>query len=39
MNKFEGTTSIPFSKGDNEHIAVKIIDERGIESLVTKQLE
>ncbi len=30
---FKGTVSIPFEKGDNAKIAVKIIDDRGIESL------
>lgn len=38
LKKFHGTTSLPFEKGDYEQIAVKIIDSRGIESLVTKQL-
>jgi adenine-specific DNA-methyltransferase len=30
---FKGTVSLPFKKGDNCKIAVKIIDDRGIESL------
>ena len=30
---FKGTVSLPFEKGDNAKIAVKIIDDRGIESL------
>jgi len=29
----KGTLSLPFKKGDNAKIAVKIIDDRGIESL------
>ena len=31
--KYEGTESIPFETGSNKRIAVKIIDDRGIESL------
>jgi adenine-specific DNA-methyltransferase len=30
---FNGTVSLPFAKGDNSKIAVKIVDDRGIESL------
>jgi len=30
---FRGTVSLPFDKGENRKIAVKIIDDRGIESL------
>jgi len=30
---FSGTVSLPFAKGDNSKIAVKIVDDRGIESL------
>ncbi len=33
IGSFEGTLSLPFEKGDNAKIAVKIIDDRGIESL------
>jgi len=33
MDKFHGTKSIPFEPGDNRCIAVKIVDDRGIESL------
>ena len=30
---FKGEVSLPFEKGGNAKIAVKIIDDRGIESL------
>ena len=33
IKAFKGTASLPFEKGDNAKIAVKIIDDRGIESL------
>jgi adenine-specific DNA-methyltransferase len=33
LEKFNGTVSMPFEKGPNGRIAVKIIDDRGIESL------
>ncbi|MGA2227658.1 MAG: site-specific DNA-methyltransferase, partial [Syntrophobacteraceae bacterium] len=33
MEAFRGTVSLPFNKGNNAKIAVKIIDDRGIESL------
>jgi len=33
IEAFRGTVSLPFEKGDNSKIAVKIIDDRGIESL------
>ena len=39
MKNYHGTKSLPFMKGENEQIAVKIIDDRGIESLVIKQIE
>ena len=35
---FQGTISEKFKKGINEKIAVKIVDNRGIESLIVKQL-
>ena len=31
IEAFKGTVSLPFEKGDNAKIAVKIIDDRGIE--------
>lgn len=33
LHKFHGTVSLPFEAGDNRKIAVKIVDNRGIESL------
>ena len=33
LAKFHGTVSLPFPAGDNRKIAVKIVDDRGIESL------
>jgi len=39
LERFSGVTSIPFSAGEHEKIAVKIIDNRGIESFVIKGLE
>ena len=33
LDKFQGTVSLPFEAGDNKKIAVKIVDDRGIESL------
>ncbi len=38
LEKFSGVESIPFSAGENKKIAVKIIDNRGIESFVVKKL-
>ena len=39
INKFSGTQSVPFELGNKKKIAVKVIDNRGIESLVVKALE
>jgi len=33
IEAYRGTVSLPFEAGDNKRIAVKIIDDRGIESL------
>ncbi|MDH7479464.1 MAG: DNA methyltransferase [Syntrophomonadaceae bacterium] len=33
IKKFKGTVSLPFSPGEHRRIAIKIIDDRGIESL------
>lgn len=38
LERFSGVESLPFSAGDNNKIAVKIIDNRGIESLVIRKL-
>ena len=39
MEQFSSVESLPFLAGDNKKIAVKIIDNRGIESFVIKKLE
>lgn len=39
LEKFHGTKSLPFETGDNKKIAVKIIDDRGIESLKVMNLD
>ncbi|QWD86377.1 site-specific DNA-methyltransferase [Polynucleobacter paludilacus] len=39
LAKFGGTISIPFEAGENKRIAVKIVDDRGIESLKVLDLE
>ena len=33
LDCFHGTVSLPFEAGDNGKVAVKIVDDRGIESL------
>jgi adenine-specific DNA-methyltransferase len=33
LDKFHGTVSLPFEAGNNRKVAVKIVDDRGIESL------
>ena len=33
LEQFHGTLSLPFSAGENKRVAVKIVDDRGIESL------
>ncbi len=39
INAYHGTESLPFKAGDHQRAAVKIIDDRGIESLKIIQLE
>lgn len=39
LSKFHGTISLPFEAGENKKIAVKIVDDRGIESLKVIPLE
>ncbi|MDP8259546.1 MAG: site-specific DNA-methyltransferase [Candidatus Gygaella obscura] len=39
LDKFSGVESLPFSGGENKKIAVKIIDNRGIEAFVVKKLD
>ncbi len=38
LEHFHGTVSLPFEAGDNKKIAVKIVDDRGIESLKVMDL-
>lgn len=33
LDAYSGTRSLPFAAGDNRRIAVKLVDDRGIESL------
>jgi adenine-specific DNA-methyltransferase len=39
IEAYRGTVSLPFEIGDNRRIAVKIIDDRGIESLKIIEVE
>ncbi|MDC8802762.1 site-specific DNA-methyltransferase [Halomonas pacifica] len=39
LGKYHGTRSLPFEPGDNRCIAVKIVDNRGIESLKVVRLD
>ncbi len=39
LKQFHSTTSLPFAAGENRRIAVKIVDDRGIESLRIMSLE
>ncbi|EQD45447.1 DNA methylase N-4/N-6 domain protein [mine drainage metagenome] len=39
MEQFHGTVSLPFEPGEHRRIAVKIVDDRGIESLKVITLE
>jgi adenine-specific DNA-methyltransferase len=39
IEAYRGTVSLPFEAGDNKRIAVKIVDDRGIESLKIIDLE
>jgi adenine-specific DNA-methyltransferase len=39
IDHYRGTQSLPFKCGDHKRIAVKIVDDRGIESLVIKGLD
>ncbi len=39
LDKFHGTVSLPFEAGEYECIAVKIVDDRGIESLKVINLD
>jgi hypothetical protein len=39
LDQIHGTVSLPFKAGDNRKVAVKIVDDRGIESLKIIPLE
>ncbi len=39
VEAYHGTVSIPFEIGDNKRVAVKIVDDRGIESLKILEVE
>lgn len=39
LGQFHGTVALPFAPGDNRCIAVKIVNDRGIESLKVMNLE
>ncbi|MDE0118501.1 MAG: DNA methyltransferase [Bdellovibrionales bacterium] len=39
MDKFKGTEAIPFKAENHKKMAIKIIDDRGIESLIIKTLD
>ena len=39
LEQFHGTVSLPFEAGENRKIAVKIVDDRGIESLKVISLD
>jgi adenine-specific DNA-methyltransferase len=39
IENYRGTVSLPFSIGSHKRVAVKIIDDRGIESLRVLQIE
>ncbi len=39
LEAFRGTISLPFAPGDHHRVAVKVIDDRGIESLKVINLE
>jgi adenine-specific DNA-methyltransferase len=38
LEQYTGTISIPFNLGDKKTIAVKIVDDRGVEMLIVKKL-
>lgn len=38
LEQYTGTTSIPFTPGDKRIIAVKIVDDRGVEMLIVKKI-
>ena len=38
IEAYRGTVSLPFEAGDHRRVAVKVIDDRGIESLKVLEL-
>jgi len=38
IEKYRGTVSLPFELGPHKRVAVKVIDDRGIESLKVVEL-
>jgi len=39
IEAYRGTVSLPFEPGEHRRIAVKIVDDRGIESLKVVEVE
>jgi len=39
VEAYRGAVSLPFTPGEHNRIAVKIVDDRGIESLKVMELE
>ncbi len=39
IEAYRGTTSLPFDLGENSRVAVKIVNDRGIESLKVLEVE
>ena len=39
IEAYRGTTSLPFEPGEHRRVAVKIVDDRGIESLKIVEVE
>jgi adenine-specific DNA-methyltransferase len=39
IEAYRGTVSLPFEAGEQKRIAVKIVDDRGIESLKVVEVE
>ena len=39
IEAYRGTVSLPFENGEHRRIAVKIVDDRGIESLKVVEVE
>ena len=39
IDVLHGTVSLPFAAGENRKVAVKIVDDRGIESLKIMELK